>query len=158
MPSTPLAYFLTWTTYGSWLHGDERWSIDRDHNVFRGESIPPDVRRETAARSRLANPGVRLNAATRAIVDSAIREHAHVKGWNVHALNVRTNHAHAVITAQGVAPEIVLVQSKSWATRALRREGLVASTDRVWTTHGSTRYLWDRLGVQEAIRYVTDGQ
>ena len=26
----PLAYLITWTTYGTWLHGDDRGSFD--HN------------------------------------------------------------------------------------------------------------------------------
>ena len=27
--SDPLAYFITFTCYGNWLHGDERGSVDR---------------------------------------------------------------------------------------------------------------------------------
>jgi hypothetical protein len=29
----PLAYLITFPTYGTWLHGDERGSVDRDHNL-----------------------------------------------------------------------------------------------------------------------------
>ena len=32
---TPLAYFISFRTYGTWLHGDERGSIDRFHNRYR---------------------------------------------------------------------------------------------------------------------------
>ncbi len=31
--STPLAYFITFTCCGTWLHGDERGSVDREHNT-----------------------------------------------------------------------------------------------------------------------------
>lgn len=32
--SSPLAYMITCRTYASWLHGDERKSVDRKHNLF----------------------------------------------------------------------------------------------------------------------------
>ena len=34
MHRDPLAYFLTFTTYGTWLHGREEGSVDRDNHVF----------------------------------------------------------------------------------------------------------------------------
>jgi len=30
----PLAVFFTFRTYGTWLHGDERGSIDRNNNLY----------------------------------------------------------------------------------------------------------------------------
>jgi len=27
------AYLITFTTYGTWVHGDERGSVDREHNI-----------------------------------------------------------------------------------------------------------------------------
>jgi hypothetical protein len=30
----PLAYFFTFRAYGTWLHGDERGSVDRFHNQY----------------------------------------------------------------------------------------------------------------------------
>jgi len=32
--SEPLGYLITCRTYGTWLHGDARGSVDRDHNVY----------------------------------------------------------------------------------------------------------------------------
>jgi hypothetical protein len=29
--SEPLAYFITWTTYGSWLHGSTKWVNDEGY-------------------------------------------------------------------------------------------------------------------------------
>jgi len=42
----PLAYFMTWTTYGAWLPGDET----RLGRRSRASSGPPTGRREQAAR------------------------------------------------------------------------------------------------------------
>jgi len=38
----PLAYFITFRTYGTWLHGDERGSIDRYHNRYKGPKVEPN--------------------------------------------------------------------------------------------------------------------
>ena len=35
----PLAYFITFRAYGTWLHGDERGSVDRLHNTFGSPSL-----------------------------------------------------------------------------------------------------------------------
>jgi hypothetical protein len=31
---TPLAYFITFRAYGTWLHGDKRGSVDRHNNRY----------------------------------------------------------------------------------------------------------------------------
>jgi hypothetical protein len=49
-------------------------------------------------------------------------------------------------------------QLKSWATRRLREEGLAESDERIWTRHGSTRYLWTEQDVLAAGAYVLEGQ
>ena len=35
-----LAYFITFRCYGTWLHGDERGSVDRFHNIYGMPFIP----------------------------------------------------------------------------------------------------------------------
>jgi hypothetical protein len=36
----PLGYLITFRSYGSWLHGDRRGSVDRFHNRFGTPRIP----------------------------------------------------------------------------------------------------------------------
>jgi hypothetical protein len=31
----PLAYLITFRCYGTWVHGDDRGSMDRKHNIYR---------------------------------------------------------------------------------------------------------------------------
>jgi hypothetical protein len=37
----PLAYLITFRSYGTWLHGDPRGSVDRFHNVYGKPRLPP---------------------------------------------------------------------------------------------------------------------
>lgn len=153
----PTAYFLTWTCYGTWLHGDPRGSVDREHNQYQTPVIPPSAALETRRAMTLEHVPEWFCHEARLCVDRTIRAHAAHRNWNIHALNVRSNHVHLVVSA-GVPPELVVHQMKSWSTRLLREGGWVAASTRVWTSHGSTRYLWDGDGLSQAIEYVLNGQ
>ena len=156
---SPLAYFLTWTTQATWLHGDERGSIDRTHATLGLAKSEPDGQRERHEGSRVMTVGVVLGDSQRALVAEIIAEHCEFRGWRLLACNVRTNHVHVVVGKCGTtAPETVMSQLKAWATRRLREAGFIAADARVWTEHGSTRWIIDEDSLSRAIDYVADGQ
>jgi REP element-mobilizing transposase RayT len=98
-----------------------------------------------------------LDAPRRDAVVEAITAVAMRNGWQLHALNVRTNHAHAVVTAT-VTPERVLNAFKAWSTGRMSRLSLIQRGRRVWTRHGSTRYVWDERSLDAVIQYVDEAQ
>ncbi|MFI4917104.1 MAG: transposase [Phycisphaerales bacterium JB060] len=157
--SEPLAYFLTWTTRGTWVHGDERGSVDRSRNQV-GHPIedPHAFRQRLRERSMSDKPFVLASVMVRHEVDQAIRRVCVERDWRLHAINVRTNHVHVVVLAPGYSPEEVIRQLKSWSTRALRSNSHAGGDRPVWTRHGSTRYLWDADSVARAVRYVLEWQ
>ncbi len=77
----PLAYFVTWTTYGSWLPGDERGWFDKP-----GRFQPHDATRQNAARQRMTEPALTLDVDQRRIVENTIFEHCRIRGWRLHAV------------------------------------------------------------------------
>jgi len=100
---------------------------------------------------------INLDARQRKVVEKAIREVCKYRKYFLHAINVRTNHAHAVVTAMQ-KPEPVLDSFKSYATRALRKNELLSRSVKPWARHGSTIYLWKERDVAKAIEYVRLGQ
>jgi len=118
---TPLAYLITFRCYGTWLHGDERGSVDRYHNRYGTLFIPPNERWRLHNEQLLKYPPVELDAERCAAVDAAVRETCEKRNWLLRAINVRTNHAHIVVTA-GCKPEAVLSAFKANATRKMREE------------------------------------
>jgi hypothetical protein len=70
---------------------------------------------------------------------------------------VRSNHVHIVVSAD-CPPERVMIDLKAYATRALRRDGDMDRSIKIWEDHGSTRYLWTPVHLQDACAYVLDGQ
>jgi REP element-mobilizing transposase RayT len=155
--NVPLAYFITFTTYGTWLHGRAPGSVDRGHNEPGTPFVPADSEKENVERRHLRQPEYRLDAERRGIVLRTIVEVAKHRGWTLWAVHVRSNHVHIVVSA-AARPENVMADFKAWASRRLREAfGEDADRDR-WTQHGSTIYVWTSETLAEKIAYVVDGQ
>lgn len=149
----PLAYFITFRTYGSLLHGDDRSSVDRHRNEHGGPSIAPDPDLEAEPRRRLKQAPVTLSQRQRQVIDLTVRAVCQHRGWMLHAINARTTHVHLVVTAPA-PPEQVMNAMKSWCTRRLGEFGLLPDGGRVWSRHGSTKHVWDKAGLLETCDYV----
>ena len=154
----PLGYLITFRCYGTWLHGEERGSIDRrNYNRYGTADMPANEKLVGDERAELKNPAIILNRAQRDVVESAIREVCEHRAYALHAINVRTNHVHSVVSAS-CKPEHVMDSFKAYATRKLREEDLLSRDLKPWARHGSTPYLWTEEELQRAIDYVLNGQ
>ena len=151
----PLAYLITIRTYGTWLHGDERGSVDTQsrYNVYGAVRRPRDRGLQKRMEENLSGRTVAFNREQRISVEAAIREVCANRTYPLHALSVRSNHSHAVVSAL-CKPEPVANAFKSYATRVLREAGLISPDSRVWSRGRSRRYLWDDRSVAAAIDYV----
>jgi REP element-mobilizing transposase RayT len=155
----PLAYFLTWTTYGTWLPGDDRGWVAKP-----GGFRPPDESLEQAVRTRMTELHLILDDQQRQTVERTIEDHCRIRGWHLHAVSCRTNHVHVVVTAHDRHPEEIMDQLKAWCTRTLKAEdrsrSLAGSMGRSkwWTQRGSKRWLNDQASLEAAICYVQECQ
>ena len=154
---TPLAYFISFRTYGTWLHGDARGSIDRRHNVYGMPYMEANKDWQRFNQQLLRAKPFLLNDRQRQVVEEAIRETCRIRKWTLLALHVRTNHVHVVVTANK-KPELVLNAFKANATRRLREERLWPHKFSPWAFKGSKRRLWNEKSVERAIEYVLYGQ
>jgi REP element-mobilizing transposase RayT len=98
-----------------------------------------------------------LDRNRRPLVEEAIREVCRHRDWLLHALNVRTEHVHVVVSCEA-APEFAMNSFKSWATRRIRARGHGGPAERIWSRHGSTLYLWTDGDLASAISYVIEQQ
>jgi REP element-mobilizing transposase RayT len=153
----PLAYFLTFTTYGTWLHGRAPGSVDHAHNVPGTPFLTPDEQQEQKQRERMRQPEYVLDEQRRAVVLRTLLEVARHRRWQIHAAHVRTNHVHVVVTA-AVRPEKVMSDLKAWVSRRLREVFEEDAERDRWTQHGSTRYLWTDAALEDAVCYTVDEQ
>ena len=172
----PLAFLLTWTTYGTWLPGDRRGWVDKP-----GKFREPDLRFTESNRARMTETALILNDTQRQIVETTILAHCNIRNCTLHAINCRTNHVHVVVTAPQRAPDDVMNEFKSWCTRKLKQQSQEQTqrprkpeapakgpTDsqptaprirqKWWTQRGSKRLLFDESGLEAAVKYTLDAQ
>ncbi|MGH7978125.1 MAG: hypothetical protein ACREE6_02020, partial [Limisphaerales bacterium] len=95
--SGPRAYFITFSCYGAWLHGDRDGSVDPRHNVFATPVISPNLMRYSTERKKMEQPPYELDSERRGAVLHAIREVCRYRGWWLFAVHVRTAHVHVIV-------------------------------------------------------------
>lgn len=140
-----IGYMLTWTTYGTWLQGDERGYV-KDSETFRGNAGLLRANLE----SQKGNT-VRLDGAQKEIVRCAICEEARRLGQRIFALAVWSNHVHLVADNIDEAVGTVAGRYKRAARWALKREGF---EENVWTKGYDKRFCFDDEELRGRIEYV----
>ena len=152
MMDSPIGFFLTWVTYGTWLPGDSRGWVEYHH----GWQFP-DCMREVESAAKMTENACRLSPEQRKAVERQIAETCRHRGWQLHAVNCRSNHIHVVVSATDTRPKKIRTDLKAWATRCLK-EQFDAGRENWWAERGSIRYLYDGDGLRSAFLYVTEGQ
>ena len=149
---TPLGYFLTWTTYGTWLPGDDRTWWDKHDTTPQ----MPDPELQSVARGQMKERPVFLEPTDRDTAAKAMHAICARHQWTVHALEVRRSHVHAVVSAGDMPPGRVLGALKAAGSKGLNRRYPSLNRTRWWTRDGSKRYLNDETSLVAAIRYTLD--
>jgi len=148
-----LGYFISFHTYGTWLHGRLQESVDEEHATPGTPHLTPDAPREQREGRLLKHAPVELDAERRYVVDTTILEVCAHRGWRLRALHVRSTHLHAVVSATP-APERIMNDFKACATRRMREAGVLSKDNDPWSRHGSTRYLNTENSFARAVQYV----
>jgi hypothetical protein len=132
--SQPLAYLLTWPTYGSRLHGDERWSVDRKHNQPNTPMLDHNPKRLRWEREQMSLAPVVLSDEDRRIVAQTIQDYCGKREWELYAIAVQTNHVHLVVRAS----------AHKWARWADWRDVFQSTIPSADLPHGAAREFCGR--------------
>jgi REP element-mobilizing transposase RayT len=147
-----LGYLLTFGTYGTHLHGDDRGSW----RARRGFEAPNAPLRLAHAASMKEAPFT-LGEGARDVVLQAIVGLAKHRGWGLRAVHIRTEHVHVVVMLPPIVkPMKALADFKAYGTRGLREAGVVR--ERYWAERGHCVFLWTEDAVQAACVYVYEKQ
>jgi len=140
-----IGYMLTWTTYGSWLPGDERGY------VADGEVLPGQVVILERNRKRQKSPTVKLNAKEKEIVKETVLGEAKKIGHKLEALTVCSNHVHLLARPYTQSIEEVVGRYKSLTTRALWQEGC---RGRIWSKGYDKRFCFTEEDITARAEYI----
>ena len=148
----PITLFITWTTYGTWLPGDSRgW------RKWKAGQQQPQPLLENWCRDRMKEKPVTLTDTQREAVDKTIREHASIRGWELHACSVRSNHVHVAVTA-AAPPKRVRDQFKANGTRVLREPPNPITNEKIWTKGGDIEFIDTDDDLEQVVIYITEAQ
>jgi len=136
---------VTFTTYGTWLQGDDRGYV-KDGEILKGNKALFDSNRRA-----MKGKSIRFNGRAKEIVRQAILNEAQEMNQKVFAILVWSNHVH--VAAGNIDESIgkVVGRYKAAATKALRGAGF---TDKVWTKGYNTRFCYDENALRRRIAYV----
>lgn len=149
----PIAFFITWTVYGTFLQGHERgWRKRRT-----GQQLPAP-RLTQWHRDRLNHAVLLLNNNQRQAVENEVARLAGFRNWHLWTTNARTNHVHTVVTATGYAGSTVRDQLKANCTRVLREQWAQFNDRPVWTTGGDWQCVNTEEELEAVIQYVNEAQ
>jgi REP element-mobilizing transposase RayT len=159
MNDDPIAFFLTWVSYGTWLPADERGWVEYRHGFQL-----PNSEKEWRASLRMTEDACYLQPHQREIVERQIAETCQVRGWTLHIASCRTNHVHVVVTAQNVKTKTLRDQLKAWCTRRLNEDQVqqgieeTAKREKWWAERGSIRWVWTMESLAAVIEYAGEQQ
>ena len=148
-----LAYHITFGVYGCRLHGDERGTVDRRHNLYGdpvlGE-LPGWVTRE---KNLVAHTIPVLTPDHRSRVEECIPDICKKGGWLYHVAACQPEHVHALLTAdfEGKAVRRWL---KTWLSKEMSR--VYPEITHWWAEGGSVKHIWDETYFNEVFRYISE--
>ena len=149
----PMAYFITFIVYGTFLQGDDRWWRSRTKGTQ-----PPQPRLEQWHRDRIKYDIILLSDAQREAVDKEIERLCEFRHWKLWKANPRSNHVHVVVTALGYSGEKVRDQLKANCTRVLRESWPVFDARPVWSVGGDWMCINTEDDLEQVIQYAGEAQ
>ena len=157
MPSQPAAYLITFSCYGTRLHGDESGSVDRLHYVFGTPHLAPNKNLERVSLSHLRESPYELDSARQKVVLRSIWDTCLLSEWELHAAHIRTTHTHSIVSAD-CDPKSITGQFKGNAVRSFKEHQFDLNRKLFWTRGESNRYLWAEEDLANAVLYVIERQ
>ncbi|MFN0197315.1 MAG: hypothetical protein ACKVT0_11270 [Planctomycetaceae bacterium] len=162
----PVALFITWTTYGTWLPGDTRGYVTNTlipEGGFHLKQNRPgtpyttdDGHTRERARELQKRKMVWLTAAQALVVADSLVRLAIERDWMILRAAIMANHVHVVVINCPIDGPAVRRVIKGNTQADL--SAAVGESRRWWTAGGSDRRRCGERSIGETVRYVANQQ
>ena len=136
---------VTWTTFGSWLQGDERGYVKN------GQILKGDEKIKKFCQDFQKGDTVILNPAESQIAKQSILKEADRIGQAIKAIEVCTNHVHIAAESYNESIERMVSRYKTIAMFALYENG---RSGKIWTRGFDKRFCYSQEELDRKIRYI----
>ena len=140
-----IAFMATWTTYGTWLQGDNRGYVKN------GTTLKANPELEKTNKESLKHEIITIPKNLRETVKNAIIKEAQEIGYKVYAITVCSNHVHIVVNNINIGIGYSVGSFKKAATKQLRKYGF---DNKAWTKGFDKRYCYHQDELETKIKYV----
>lgn len=149
----PLAYHITFGTYGARLHGDSRLTVDRRRNEYGESFIGRNDRwaQDEAARKRFDL--VSLHIDQRLFVESAIPAICARGGWEYRIAACQHDHVHILLSTDREGKS-VRKWLKRWLGEVLAEKFTSPIGCSWWAEGGSVKWIWKNEYFHRAFEYI----
>jgi len=149
----PLAFHITFGTYGTRLHGDPRGTVDRAHNRPGDPVLGADPARWIRESAAMRFPPIELTLEQRLFVEATIPRVCLRGGWQYHVGAAASEHVHTMLSAavDGVSVRKWL---KRWLGEALSERWPLPAGQSWWAEGGSVRWVWTEDYYQTIYDYI----
>lgn len=139
-------YMATWTTYGTWLPGDERGYVNNKGQPLKGDK---EILQENQERQK--SPAVILNLPEKKFVRQTILDEAVRIRHKIIALAVCTNHVHLLAEPHHESIETIIGRYKSITTRDFWQYG---RKGKIWTRGFDKQFCFNKRDLAARIIYI----
>jgi REP element-mobilizing transposase RayT len=136
---------ITWTTYGTWLQGDERGYVKNGQTYQGNKSL------KQRNKNLQSQQMVKLSRNQQQVVRKAIAKEAKLQNQRIYALSIQSNHVHIVVEYTRQPISKIVAYYKKYARLALKAAGLQG---KLWTKGYDKRFCFDRTSLEQRIQYV----
>jgi len=136
---------ITWTTYGTWLQGDERGYVKN------GKIYPANANLLQSNKNLQMQDEIQLSKVQQKVVREAILNEAKVQGQHILAISVNATHVHIVAEYISQPISMIVAYYKKAARLALKAMG---HNGKLWTKGYDKRFCFDQETLQWRIKYV----
>ena len=155
MPDSPIAYHITFGTYGCRLHGDPRGTVDRQHKRDLEPVIREDWNRELTNQERLRFPPITLSSEQRVFVEAVVGVICERGGWRLFAAAAAPDHVHVCLFGEADGQRI-RTWFKRWLGERLSSKWPLKPGQSWWAEDGSVKWIFDEVNLKNVIQYIID--
>jgi REP element-mobilizing transposase RayT len=151
----PLAFHITFGTYGTRLHGDDRGTVDRRFNQPGDPIIGSEPDWEFMELNKLRFPPRIFDLRQRQLVEQLIPDICVRGGWNLQARAAGKDHVHALLTAEADG-DVIRKLLKRWLGQSLAVSLPLKPEQTFWAECGSVKWVWTPDYFERVKNYVLD--
>jgi REP element-mobilizing transposase RayT len=149
----PLAYHITFGTYGTRLHGDARGTVDRTMNQPGDPIIGSDPALWKHEHNRMNFPPVELDAEKMSYAQSLVPAICERGKWKYHTCAAGPDHVHIVLTTKSDG-QAVRKWVKRWLGEGMSLRWPLPEGATWWAEGGSVKWIWKQDYFENVYGYV----